>query len=118
MNRLYIDTGQTITRGTAFPLVLELPFDLDGWKVTFTMRTSIADLGTPILQCDSDDHIHMSVSGKKVTVQLADTDTWKIPEKAEQIFIQINLEKLVEKSATFVYAMSVGPNIMEVLPAR
>lgn len=28
MNRRYIDTGQTITRGTAFPLVLTLPLDL------------------------------------------------------------------------------------------
>lgn len=113
MNRHYIETGQSITRGTAFPLLLTLPFDLTNWSVTFTMRTSIADLGNPILQCDNTDLIHMNVSGNRVTINLSTTDTWAIPEKADKVYIQVNLSKLIESKATEIYALDVMPNIME-----
>ena len=118
MNCPYIDTGETITRGTSVPIVMDLPFDLTGWTVTFTLRTSIADLGTPVVQCDNTDLVRMSINGKRCTVTLSETDTWSIPEKAPKVFIQLNLRKLVESNATLVYALAVGPNIMEVTPAR
>lgn len=116
MNRRYIDTGQTITRGTAFPLVLTLPFDLTGWTVTFTMRASIADTGVPILQCTNEDASHMEVNEQTVTVTLADADTWKIPERAENVFIQLNLSQAGSHKATEIYSFAVLPNIMEVTP--
>lgn len=114
----FVDTGQSITRGTAAPVVMDLPFDLAGWSITFTMRTSIADLGSPVFQCDSTDLLHMRINGSRCTVTLDDTDTWAIPEKAQRVFIQLNLRRLAEVNATLVYAFSVGPNIMEVKPAR
>ena len=117
-NRLYVETGQTITRGTSAPIVMDLPFDLTGWTVTFTLRTSIADLGTPVVQCDNTDLVRMQISGNRCTVTLSDTDTWAIPEKAAKVFIQLNLRKLVDVNATLVYALTVGPNIMEVTPSR
>ena len=116
MNRTYIDTGQTITRGTAFPLLLTLPFDLTDWDVTFTMRSSIADLGTPILQCTNEDAGHMTVSSDTVTITLADADTWNIPEKADKVFIQLNLVQDADHKATEIYSFGVLPNIMEVTP--
>ena len=118
MTRRYIDTGQTITRGTAFPLVLTLPLDPTDYTVTFTMRSSIADLGAPILQCDNTDIIHMNVSGRRVTVNLSTADTWKIPEKAGKVFMQVNLTKLADSRATLIYAFDVLPNIKEEVPAR
>lgn len=113
MNRCYEETGQTITRGTAFPLTLTLPFDVSDFDVTFTMRASIADNGTPILQCDNEDPIHMSIHGNTVVINLSEADTWKIPEKAPRVFIQLNLTRLIETSATKIYALDVLPNIME-----
>ena len=111
MNRHYIETGQSITRGTAFPLVMELPFDLTGWDVVFTMRTSILDTGEPVVQ-----KTDAAIEGTMVTVVLSSSDTWAIPEKADKVFIQLNLVNGDQAKATYVYAMSVLPNIMEVLP--
>jgi len=113
MNRCYRETGQMVTRGTVAPIVMDLPFDLTDWSVTFTMRSSIANLGNPIFQCDNNDAIHMHIKDNRCTVTMYETDTWKIPEKAPTVFIQLNLRKLVEVNATYVYALSVGPNIIE-----
>ena len=113
MNCHFVDTGQTITRGTAFPLTLTLPFDVSDFDVTFTMRASIADNGNPILQCNNEDIIHMNIHGNTVIINLSEADTWKIPEKAPKVFIQLNLTRLIETSATKIYALEVLPNIMK-----
>lgn len=113
MNRTFIETDQTITRGTSFPLALTLPFDLTGYTITFTMRTFVADNGEPILQCDNNDTTRMNVQGEVVTINLTTADTWKISEKAPKVYIQLNLSKYDDTFATEVYALNVLPNILE-----
>ena len=118
MNRCYKESGQMLTRGVIAPIVMDLPIDLTGWDVTFTMRSSIADLGEPLFQCTNQDLIHMKIKGNRCTVTLSESETWAIPEKAPKVFIQLNFKRQMEANATFVYALSVGPNIMEVAQAR
>ena len=116
----YIATHNTITRGTAFPLVMEVTElgDLTEWDVTFTMRADLSSEGDPILQCDSDDLLHMRVRSDSVTVQLSTEDTLDIPEGAKLVFIQLNLTKLARTVATEIYSLAVLPNIMKQDPAR
>lgn len=111
----YLETQYAVTRGTTCPITMTLKTeeDLTEWTVVFTMRASVADTGEPIVQFDSTDS-RMSVDEQTVTVTLTDTDTWAIPEKAVNVFIQINIEKDGTVYATYVYSLAVGPNIKEV----
>lgn len=112
----YIATHNSITRCTAFPLVMQITElgDLtDGWDITFTMRKDLSSQGNPILQYDNEDILNMTVRSDKVTINLTTTDTAKIPEDCKVVFIQLNFNKLVRYVATEVYALQVLPNIMK-----
>ena len=112
----YLETQYAVTRGTTCPITMKLNTDEDltEWTVMFTMRASVADNGDPIVQFDSSD-TRMSVDEQTVTVTLTDDDTWRIPEKAVSVFIQLNIENSDGVVyATYVYSLGVGPNIKEV----
>ena len=112
----YISTHNSITRCTAFPLVMEVTElgDLtDGWTITFTMRKDLSSTGNPILQYTNSDILSMTVRSDKVTINLSVLDTEKIPEDCKVVFIQLNFTKLVRTVATEVYALQVLPNIIK-----
>ena len=108
----YIDTHCVLTRGTTAPLVMDLDTDLTDATVTFTMRTSVEAIGDPVVQVDSTDP-RMEISGKRIIVTLTDSDTWAVPEKAQRVFIQLNVTQNSVVNATLVYALMVGPNIIQ-----
>lgn len=113
----YKGTQCKITRGTAVPLVMEITQlgDLtNGWDITFTMRDKITAEGNPICQYDNEDILSMVVSENRVTINLSEADTWKIPAGCKQVFIQLNLKKLVKVVATEIYALDVLPNLIKV----
>ena len=116
----YIATHNSITRGTAFPLVMEITElgDLTEWDVTFTMRTNITSTGDPLLQCDNEDLLYMRVTANKVTVNLSQLDTLDIPENAKLVFIQLNFTKLAKTVATEIYSLAVLPNIKKQDPVK
>ena len=112
----YISTHNSITRLTAFPLVMEVT-DLgdltDGWTITFTMRKDLSSTGNPLLQYTNSDIQSMHVNTNKVTINLSVLDTDKIPEDCKVVYIQLNFTKLAKTVATEVYALQVLPNIIK-----
>ena len=112
----YISTHNSITRCTAFPLVMQITElgDLtDGWDITFTMRKDLSSQGNPILQYTNEDILNMTVRSDKVTINLTTTDTEKIPEDCKVVYIQLNFKKLVKTVASEVYSILVKPNIIK-----
>ena len=111
----YISTHNSITRGTAFPLVMQIT-DLgdltDGWTITFTMRKDLSSSGNPLRQYTNEDILNMVVAENKVTINLSTTDTNAIPENVKLVYIQLNFTKLIKTVATEIYCLEVKPNII------
>ena len=111
----YRGTKMQITRGTAVPVVMEITElgDLtDEWEITFTMRDKVTATGDPICQYKTGD-LSMAISADRVTVNLTEVDTWKIPAGCKQVFIQLNFKKGLRVVATEVYALDVLPNLIK-----
>lgn len=107
------NTNANLTRGATAPftLTVDTTAELATWKVTFTLRTEVAQSGEPLITFDNEDE-RMTVAGQTVGVVLTPSDTYSIPENCKTVYIQLLLEKDGVIDATWIYSIGVLPNLL------
>lgn len=107
------NTYANLTRGATAPftLTVDTTAELDTWKVTFTLRTEVAQSKEPLITFDNEDS-RMTVTGQTVGVVLSSSDTYSIPESCKVVYFQLLLEKDGVVDATWIYSIGVLPNLL------
>lgn len=108
----YKPSDSTIVRGATAPFTfqIETQEDLSSWQTTFTLRDSITSTGNPLLSVVSGDS-RMSVDEQTIGVALTPTDTYKIPENLDMVYIQLSFEKDGVKTMTWIYSVNVAQTL-------